>query len=271
MIYLGQLGRMVAIKCPSAQVSQSEDSLVFSTSLEGRRRAQALPRVSELRSWNLRTALNKPGDVAKLQAFVRGDWGAGPFFFVSADAPNTNLLDPQVASCHPWHALYAWTSAGGPIQTEEVGWLPQSYFNSDPSSALAFGATSYAVPVLPGQEVTGAAFVSGAGAYARLYFYDSSGATVVSYSSGIRSSGVDDVVRSWITREAPPNAVSCRVLAMNTVRAAGPTITWSEGLLPWADGEGCSQAVVHGASRDLLYTVDDRTFSALDYVVTEVG
>lgn len=132
MIYLGSLGRMIGIKCPASQQLEAEDLYSFELTLEGKRTAQVKPRAP--RTWNLQTSdATKPADVATLMQFVQGGWGPGPFVFVAADAPFTNLLSPAAASCDPVAGLGSATTLDGPLLTGD-GWAGRSLSVPNPSS-----------------------------------------------------------------------------------------------------------------------------------------
>lgn len=265
MIYLGTLGRMIGIKCPASQNVEHEERYTFQTTLEGRRKAQ--PRPIGRRTWSLQTSdATTPAQVAALMQFAQGAWGPGPFVFVPADAPYTNMLTPEIASCAPGTALYAYTQSGGPMQTPD-GFAARSLINTSPSQLLAFGRTL--TPASPGQSVTASAYVAGAGARVRIYFYDAGGGSITSATSSVVSDGA--VIRSHITRVAPPGTASVRVLAIDTVQACNPAITWTDDLQPWADGQGCENAVVQAASRDLVQAVPGATYSRMTFTVSEVG
>lgn len=266
MIYLGTLGSMIGIKCPASQNVEYEERYSFQTTLEGRRKAQVRPRGP--RTWSLQTSdATTPAQVATLMQFAQGAWGPGPFVFVPADAPATNMLTPAAASCAPEMADgYSNLSAGGPVEAGGV-WFPRSLINSDPSSLLIVNEK---VPVIPGFPVTGSAWVRGAGGRVRVSFYDQSDVLIGAALSTVTATA-GTAKRSWVQAVAPLGASHARVIGVGTTMLAMPSLTWTDNLVPESDGQGCAQAVIHGVSRGLVLATSRATYSNVSFTVTEVG
>lgn len=265
-VYLGTLGRMVKLPYVTAQQVETEERYSFQQTLEGRRKAQVKPRGP--RTWALATEHFRPNEVALLQQFAQGTWGPGPFVFVSADAPVSNLLTPRIADCFPEAAFGANVMTSGELYIGHDMYAPRSLINSNPSTPMYFGGVR--TPVVAGKRVTGSAWVSGADACVRLFFYNAAGTFISSATSGVTATQTT-VVRSWVTAMPPAGAVSCVVGGVNATRATQPAVTWTDGLLPWADGQGCEKAVVHGVSRDLRLAMPGATYLNLGFTVSEVG
>jgi len=266
MIYLGTLGRMIGIKCPAQQQVQSEERYTFQATLEGHRKAQVRPR--NPRTWSLQTSdATTPQQALALTQFASGAWGPGPFVFVSADAPVTNMLTPAAASCSPEMAEgYSHLSGGGPVQLGGV-WAARSLLSSSPGALLIINEK---VPVLPGVPVTISAWVRGDGGYVRVSFYDTSDTVVGSASSSVKSTA-GTAQRSWVSANPPVGAAYARIVGVGVTMLALPELTWTNELLPEAEGQGCAQAVVHSASRDLVLAAPRAVFSNISFTVTEVG
>lgn len=273
MIYLGTLGRMVGIKCPASQNVEAEDRYSFNTTLEGRVKAQARP-VLGGRSWSLQTSdATTPEDAATIMGFANGEWGAGPFVFISADAPVTNLLTPDEASC-----LYQSPNAnirrGGPVNLGADGWAGQSIQHLDPAGGSEIYFSTGQTPVLAGQPVTGSAWIRGDGARVRLYWYTEGSVTPMAgtVSSATITAG-DGWKRATVTGTPPAGAVGVAVVAQYAFQAARPAITWTSEMFPLAAGEGCPKAVLHGASKSLVLAGRGRgqQYANLSYTITEVG
>lgn len=266
LIYLGTLGRMIGIKCPASQNVEHEERYTFQTTLEGRRKAQVRPRGP--RTWSLQTSdATTPEQAATLMQFAQGAWGPGPFVFVSAEAPYTNLLDPAASTCDPKVVVMGSGSSlvGSPPMLTSAGWFPRSIMK-DTVNGARFGDP---VPVLPGVPVSGSAEVLGDGGSVRLQFLDAAGALISAHDSLPASNMVE---RRFLTVMPPSGAASVQLWVTGPiVQAAAPTVTWTDSPRPWSDGQGCLKAVVHGASRSLVLTGPDRTYSNLSFTVTEVG
>lgn len=266
MIYLGSLGRMIGIKCPASQNVQAEERHSFSTTLEGRRKAQVKP--TGRRTWSLQTSdATTPSEHSLLSQFANGAWGHGPFVFVSADASVTNLLTPDAADCKPGEHLGAILSQGSPLWTPD-GWAASSFMKST-AGRVYLGKDM--TPIIQGQPVTASAYVRGEGAGVSIHWYDSTGAVVTSSFSSVLA-GATNVVRSWVTQMPPATAVSCRAsVGPACVQVARPAITWSDKMLPYGDGQGCMKAVVSAMSRDQVLAVQGNTYSNIGFTVMEVG
>lgn len=269
-IYLGTLGRMVELKCPAMQQVNTADGFSFEETLEGRVKAQ--PRPIQRRTWSLGTSdATTPSEHAAVQSFINGAWGPGPFIFVSADAPVTNLLTPTAAASMEnfgvTNILYT-----GPVNLGALGWEGRSISLDDPAGTGAvFGVD--AIPLPPDGVVTGSAYVKGAAASVRLYWYDSEGA-FLSFNGIADVDTAGQFVRLSITRTAPAGAASVRLVANGINTATRPAITWGATLYDWAAGEGCPKAVIHAMSKSLVMASRDSRggrFANLSYTITEVG
>lgn len=267
LIYLGTLGRMIGIKCPASQNVSTEDRYSFQRTLEGRVKAQ--PKPIGRRTWSLQTSdATTPAEHSLLSQFANGAWGNGPFVFVSADAPVSNMLTPEVSTCGPAAKISSVITLAGPHYLGFGEYSARSLLNTDPSVIMYFGSTR--TPVVQGKSVTASAWVSGAGAAVRLFWYDAVGSLITSATSSVLATSTT-TVRSWVTGMPPANAVSCIVGAVSASRGAQPAITWSDALLPWGEGQGCPKAVVSSMSRDQVLAVAGRTYSNVSFTVTEVG
>lgn len=266
MIYLGSLGRMIGIKCPASQNVQSEERHSFSTTLEGRRKAQ-VKQVGR-RTWSLQTSdATTPAEHSLLSQFADGAWGPGPFAFVPADAPATNLLTPGAASCDPALITSSFTSNGGPAEVEPGLWVGRSYLNSSTSLNMVFPART---PILQGVPVTGSAYVRGLDMKVYISFWDAADQFISSASSS-GSGSASSWSRLSVTRTPPVNAVRVAVYTNGAGRGAAPAVTWSESAFPWSDGQGCDKAVVSSMSRDQVLAVPGSTYSNVSFTVSEVG
>lgn len=261
-VYLGTLGRMIPIySTPSAQL-ETEERYSFRPTLEGRRKAQARP--IGRRTWGLNAQFADPREHSLLAQFASGAWGAGPFVFVPADAPHTNLLTPAVASLDPSEVT---GTQGGPVQLPDGSWAPRTVLGDGVGNVL-FGSTRSPVP--PSGPVSAGAWVQGAGASVRLNWYDSSGAFVGSAISTVTSSS--GWVWSTISATPPAGAAGVIVSANKSSRATRPTLVWGSSTPSgWSDGQGCAKAVVSAMSRDQVLAVRGNTFSNVSFTVTEVG
>lgn len=268
--YLGQLGRLVKLKCPASQSIDTAERYSYSQTLEGRVKAQVRP--LSRRSWGVNVSTATPAEVGTLMAFAQGEWGNGPFVWVAEGAAVTNMLTPAVASCGPAAASYsAGASVVGPLALPDGSWAGRSLLNSTPSSALYFGPPT--VPVIPGRLVTASAYLVGAGAKCGVQFYTAAGVYISSASSA--QAGVAGVAtRLFITATVPATAASCIVYGTLSTQGARPALTWTPQVMEWGEGQGCDKALISPPSRSLVLALDDPRggrYTDASFTVQEVG
>ena len=271
-IYLGNLGRLVELKGPSSQSVAADDGYTFETTLEGRVKAQA--RAARPRKWSVDIGAATPADLANLLAFAAGEWGNGPFVWVSVDAPVTNLLTPEVSRCGPQAVFSSNVSRSGPMALGNGQWSGASLTTSDPSGTLWVGASKAPVPVLPGQPVTASAYAIGAGAKARLHWVAADGSAMngTVTSAGTGTAGTPQ--RLHATGTPPAGAVSCTMSTTRALQITRPAITWTKEPFDWHPGEGCQKAVIHGISRSVILALREPgygRYSGASFTITEVG
>lgn len=267
--FLGQLGRLVKLKCPSGQATERSERYSFTRTVEGRVKAQVKP--LSRRSWQVDITTATPSDIGTLMSFTLGEWGNGPFVWVAEGAAVTNMLTPDVASCGPKAVQAGAVTIGGPLLLPDGSWAPRSLLNSTPASSLFFGPST--VPVIPGRAVTGSAFVMGTLALVGVQFYDAAGVAISSIpSSGL---GVADVsTRVSVTATPPANAASCRVYTTRATQAALPALTWTPQVMEWGAGQGCDRAVISAPNQSLVLALDHPTYGRytdVSFTIREVG
>lgn len=270
-VYLGKLGRMVELKCPSSQRVQLDDGFTFQTTLEGAVKAQA--RRVRRRVWSVDIGAATPAELADLLAFATGEWGNGPFAWVSADAPVTNLLPPEVSICGPQAVFSSTVSRTGPMALGDGRYSGASLTTSDPNGTLWVGASKAPIPVIPGQPVTASATVIGAGGKVRLHWVAADGSAMTGTATS-SDTGTALPRRLSATGIPPAGAVSCTMSSTKATQLTRPAITWSEQMLDWQPGEGCQAAVLHGLTKDVILALRNPRYgryASASFTVTEVG
>lgn len=272
MAYLGTLGRLVELKCPAEQSVSVSDGTTFEETLEGVIQAQVRP-IAVRRQWGIGISTVTPRDAASLLAFALGEWGRGPFVWVSADAPVTNLLSPDVSVCGESAVLGATVSQAGPLVLPD-GVAGRSLFNSNTAQNLYFGTAT--TPVMPGQPVTASAYLVGAGARMGVNFHDASGA-YISNAFGSADGVAGSAKRLSVTVPAasvPANAASVAPFGGTATYGTRPAVTWTDQLFDWQPGEGCTKAVLTGLSKDVVLALRDPShgrYANFSFAITEVG
>ena len=270
MIYLGNMGRMVPIKCPASQQVVSAERYSFATTLGGAVKAQAGP-VGK-RSWKVGLgSLSTPSDVGAIMDFANGVWGPGPFWFVPTDGPVVNMLTPKAAACHRAEI----TLRGG---AEILGTPPmilgggEFAAQSVWTNGVGTAQLGNPVPVHPGEPVTASAWVVGSGSV-RVEFLSS--ADIITGFGDSTLVETSTVRRASVTRVAPPGSVAARVqITAGITQATRPALTWTPEVYEWGDGQGCEKAILHNVDRDLTKAWrDPRTgrWSDVSFTVQEIG
>lgn len=267
--YLGTLGRLVPIRCNAQEISY-EDLTSIEYTLEGKRKAQVSNNGGR-REWGVGIPLAHPGEAAKVMAFRNGEWGNGPFVWIAPDAPVTNLLTPDAASCAPGaYVLGSGVTAAvaGPMLTPD-GWAGRSYSKGTENS-LFFGVDRS--PVIQGQAVTASAYVLGDGAKAGIAWYDSAGLAVGTAATSTASGTAGTVTRSSVTAMPPVGAVSCRPYVNSpTTQTARPALTWTDSPQKWDGGQGCNKAIITERQRGTVLAAPGVQLATSSFTITEVG
>lgn len=268
MMYLGSLGRMIGVRCSSSLAVDYGDRYTLSRTVEGGVRAQVRPVAP--RQWSVGWGdLSTPADLTVLQDFVNGAWGAGPWWFLSDEAVNTNILTPRQALLLDREQRDDWID-GGPVQVSDGTIAPSSLLVGMSSG---WDPVFRRLPVRGGQPVTWTAEVEGDGTVApwiALAFYDAAGANILgAYQEGQRAVGMQ---RVSLTRVAPDDAVMVAVgVRYQTKRLARPQLTWTATPPPvFSEGRGCANAIVHQVRQGVVLTWPERTLLNADFVVSEV-
>lgn len=266
--HIGTLGAMSRIGCVA---SLSSDSVRASSEVEtigGRRFATLAPR--PFRSWRLSTgSATRPGEMAPLSMYARGEFGPGPFWWLDSWAKVTNVLDPRDTALP-----LAWgvsSTRGGPVVMPDGVTAPAHIIAPDnawQSSQSLFGG-GILCPVVPGEPVTISAYVSQVGTRIQGVFADAGGATV----GGTASAAGDRPGWHRVSVTVDPPAGAARVtLSMSGGGAiALPAVTWSRKLLDFHVGQGARNVVVTGESFAATVAHQGSQFGSQSYEVMEVG
>ena len=264
--FLGPLGRLVPVECPSTLTSQFERPASTRTTLGGRRTARIAARGH--RSWAVSTGMATPLELANLAAVARGDFGPGPFWWVDPWAQQSNLLDPRDAAIEvPWGN----STLGGPV-TLPGGPVVARHARTGSAlnnwSTSPFGDYSRA-PVIPGRDVTVSAWLDSAAKGLRYVFQDAAGSAVdgIGVVSGT-ASGWHRVSR---TVPAPDGAASVVLGQAGTGGLAAPAVTWTSEVREYGPGSGARNVIVTSFSQDVRAAWKGAMYSDQSYQIMEVG
>lgn len=265
--YLGELGRLVRLRCASTERAGRAARYRERTTVEGLRRVQVIP--AQARTWDVDWALADQSEVAALSQFVTGAWGSGPWHWVSVEASRWNLLTPDEADLVS-HSVSGVTDVGPMLDVDGV-WRARSVGTTLTSG---YAIVVAGIPVLPGVKVTWSADVVGSVAVApqiAMSFLDASGQVVSGgYKSGLAMAGVQRVSQ---TLTPPAGAVSVAVgIAPSVLKMTRPQVSWTDGPVPFSVGHGCRAAVIEWAGSDLVAAWDRKSgaLSSTGFTVLEV-
>lgn len=267
MEYLGSLGRLIGLSCPSSERIQPAARYSEEFTVEGRRRVQVRP--ASPRVWDLSVGVATPSELAALSGFLTGAWGAGPWHWVPVLAQRGNLLTPREAQLVDRASVSsASVQDAGPVRDSDGGWSARSV-----TVTLDAGWVMLArdVPVIAGLPFTFSCDVQGGFTPGQVHvrFLDAAGGTVLDTSATGPNAGMH---RVSVSATVPSGAVSATVgVRSQTLVATRPQATWTPGPVPWSAGHGCRSAVVDGWSEELLVANSQGTYSDAGFTVMEVS
>lgn len=266
MVHFVANGNLVQLECASSERIKNRSRYSTYETVSGNIRALVLPRTR--RTWDIGVDTTTPSEVAKIQDFINGAGGNGPFGFYPAEAPQQNMLTPETVNLHPDSLPLGNTVLAGSVQLAEGGFAPSSYLNNDVSQLLWFGRQS--APVRAGDWVTGSAWVQGAGCKVAIYFYKPDGSAAGSALS--TTTGVaDKATRLSVSAVVPSGAVTARVFGYKSQYGTRPALTWTKTMQPFAPGRGCEKAIIVDDSEDIVSANIFGSYSDYAFTVQEVG
>ena len=265
MEYLGSLGRLIPFRCASSERTGAGDRYRESFTVEGARRVQAVP--ARPRVWDVSWGARDGGELAKLDSFVSGAWGHGPWHWVSVAAQSGNLLTPRESLLLDRAGVSsASVQDAGPVRDSDGNWSPRSV---TVTIASGWVALVRGVPVIPGMPFTFSCDVQGVNPQVHVGFQDAAGGVLASHIQAGSGTSMQRVSSSSVV---PAGAVEAYVGVRSTVtRACRPQVTWTAGPVPFSAGHGCRSAVVDGVSSDLLVVNSDGPVSGVGFTVLEVA
>lgn len=237
----------------------------YGTTLGGRRFVRSAPRGH--REWPLTAAGGYANELAAVSMFADGDWGDGPFWWLSPWAVGVNALTPSGSVLR--HADLAGGTVGGPAQSVDGTWFPSTAVSGGGGiNAVARSAARGYTAVPPGSPYTAGLYVS-AGQQVRVSEFDSTlGVTLRSVSSAAAvGSGLTRVTVSSV---AGTGTTALRVDVLGAGVCAGASLSLTPYLAPWGKGDGCEEAVVESVSLDVS-VVNRHGWADQSFTIKEVG
>ena len=278
MHWIGHAGSLVPVK-DRGSVSVTDDvEPSIQVSLGGVRRAR-VSRNRPPRSWSLSMPDAHADDVAHVRSLMTAT--LPPYQLVTAEAQVSNVLTPErsvMSDSNPALSLGGWW----PIAGEYQGGGALARLN--PSAAFGSIATVYigpapVPPVWTGRAVTASVLVAtaraaGAGFWFRWLNAAGSPLSGAPAATSTTATGMDGLRRVTATATPAPGAAACRLEVRYAEVIAQPQVTWTDGPVEWAPGNGADRVVITGLDRDTeLQVPDSRNLRRASYSLnlTEVG
>lgn len=263
MEYIGELGRLIGLRCASTERVEAAPRYVTESTVEGRRRVQVVP-VSP-RSWDVQWDLAYPEEVATVAGFAEGAWGNGPWHWVPIQAQHGNLLTPREAALIGY-VSFSYVADGGPVRDATGAWSPRSLVVGETGG---WPALFQGLPVVPGMPFTWAMDVAGTSPRVQVDFLDVEGERVALESAAGSGTSMQRVA---LSTTVPAGAASVNVGVSGSVdRATRPQATWTSGPVAYSSGHGCRAAIITNPAEDVLLSTRDRTFTQYGFTVMEVS
>lgn len=267
--YLGPLGGLVPVRCASSLQTSTARPVSLRTTLGGRRMAQVGRRAH--RSWDVGlSAASTPSDLAPVQAFVDGEHGVGPWWWIDAWSQVTNLLPPGAAALEPpWNN----TVIGPPVSLPDGSRAGRSLQFINPATVSYMRDLDGAIlriPCAPALPVTVAAWLNTPGAVLVVAVTDAAGTQLTAPQVAHTALGW---ARDKVTFTPPATAAGLSIRVLGGGSFAHPTVTWTPTLMAYHAGQGAPQVIVTEFSQDvtLATTKPGRQMAEGSYTVTEVG
>lgn len=264
------LGGMVPVKCLSGLRVQPDTRADFATNLAGARRVYVDPATSPARRvWSAQVTA-RMGDVGTL---VELESLRLPLRMVTDEAAVSNVL-PPAASLGPvgWAATGGSLSQGGPVVTQDG---PAAA--SIQASGTAPVWYSPLLPVVPGQSVTGSAYVrKGVGATSFRIDWMGLGAgqtsSALSFPPPVQvTATAAPLSRQVVTATVPAGVHVARLRIVGAVQVARPALSWTDAPAQWAPGMGAEAVHLSPLPYDVLTAWQGQALANFSYTVTEVG
>ncbi|MDY6054339.1 hypothetical protein [Micrococcus sp.] len=277
--WIGDVGGLVEVRCASDVAMSRPDQWVTTEALDGTVAAQLLPR--RRRSWQVGIGTARPEQLGTL-AMVPARTGAGLWFYDEL-ALVSNMLTPEASLTEPGQF------SAGSVQGPEAGVFdgadghrPLSrVVHTSPTAAViapvgvthpVLGVVTCAVP--QDRPVTVSVYLTpweGRAGVLRVEELDMRGTVIATWGS--QTAGATALQRVHRTIRTGMTTVALRVSVREALAWASPAVTMTDTLMPWAEGRGARQVVIHRPSDQVQRAATslwDRRSTA-DYMVQEVG
>lgn len=263
---------LVDLGCESSLRRSTVRPVSYLTTLGGVTKAQVGPRTG--RTWDLSLpSTSTPDQYAALHALVEGEYGSGPWGFVSDAAKVSNMLTPQTSLLRGHAGTSSVTTGGPPLRLPDGSVSASTWVVAQNAAPMFPRTTEYEyLAVAEGKPFTASVWVADApGVRLRVWLYDRNGTQVRSVQTS-RSTGT--LQRLTVSDVAQPGEVSALMIVDNLdapFRMARPAFTWTHTVQPWALGEGAMRVLITEADLDTVSALPGGTYGKSSFVAREVG
>lgn len=219
---------------------------------------QARPDETSLREWDINLTSGN-ASTSILMGYATGEYGPGPFRFVSSAAALTNVLTPAQSRLASKANGGTFTGPSGTAQRSLVAGTTTPTIIADQ------------IPVIPGKPIT--ATVDAAGpTILEMDFRTITGARVGTLKK-IEADGVLAQRISGTVPVVPATARYLQIRATGFTSLAFPQVTYTPYVVPWAVGAGATSVVVDSVKREIIRTQKKShdTFWRVSAKIVEVG
>lgn len=268
--YFGNPGIMIPIPFTNqVEVSESKnDNWSYQTTVTGRVHAQR--RRFSRRTWEITPDTLPAQCYQPLRAMASGGFGDGPFHFILPHFGGINLITPddstfQSAACQDLFDSYGFNNTGGQM----LDWQFQPGSVYDPAAETEYQVTDNFY-VTAGRTVTTSAWLKGASSTLAIVFYDSGG-NFVDRATSPGDGSDTEWARTSVTTTVPNGAVTAYVSESKSTNTAGVQVTYTDSLIDYMSGIGCTKAVLNLSELDYAQYSADGYWLMPKITVTEVG
>lgn len=227
------------------------------------------PRVR--RTWQLKTTGARPDQVAGFELLAQGAYGGGPFWLIDPLARVTNVIPPAMSLPGlggETPGVSGDAVAGGMVLTEDGLRLP-SLISGEKSVFVRCD-----VPLIPGVPFVVSAYLAGSAPRVTAGFVGADGKYLGGGGVSNLSATTGVLKRASGTMAPPAGAVAVYVGFLGASAIAGPAVTYTRSVMPWAIGKGCDRVALGSWDSSYEHASPDRggrREATLSVTVEEVG
>lgn len=255
---IGTLGNLMPVW--ANKITETVDRKVTFTETLGARKA-FMGRVSR-REWQVTADLTFASELTGLEWLAA--FGRESLVWFPPEAVSGNAFDPESAG------LVSWRHSGveGSFLEVEPGLWVKSATPTGTAVSLPYRRDVLdPLPVVPGKPLTVSAWMRGTTRIA-VNWRNQVGSSVRIDTSPLENG--QSLVRKSFTAIPPATAVQATFQFFGS-QVAGPSLSFTDQVMPYTTGTGPLRVVVHGLERELVRIRHDGPMKNMSFTVSEVG